>query len=711
MGDVTGRRVEAVPEGRVVDFITGAHVKDTAEEYVRQNLEKALVLQYRFPKADCQPEFPIKVGSGPKKRVDIVVFNADEAHEQERTYILVETKKPGQSPHAKKDGIDQLKSYMAACLNAKYGLWTNGTDRYCFAKRDKGKGKLEFEEIVEIPAFAQTEEDAQKPKRQDLKIATGDNLLYAFRRCHNYIAANEGMQKPEAFWELLKIIFCKIEDERSRELTFYVTPSELKSRTSAATAKRRIQKLFTDKVVKDYPSIFIASDAQEIQLNPSVLAFVVGQLQGFSLLASPVDVKGVAYEEIVGSNLRGDRGEFFTPRNACRMAVEMLDPRPDERLLDPACGTGGFLITAMNRALAHLESDEVQAWSDPTSPTEPERQELYRKRTEYLTTRVFGLDLNPSLVRAAKMNMVMNNDGSGGHYQTNSLANPHTWSPEISATVRLRSIDILFTNPPFGANIVIDDEEILRQYDLAAIWDEEGTGSWSMRLDARSRQPVLQKSQPPEILFIERCVQFLVPGTGRMAIVLPNGILNNPALGYVRQWILQHTQVLAVVDMARELFQPKNDTQTSMILMRRLSADEIAQNADGQLNYDCFMAVTEKIGHDKRGNTIYRRNTQGDDIVIVRQEMVLTLDPESGKQVVSVTEVKELLQDDELPEVADAYLAWLSLRESNESMWRCRGRPQSRRHSWPASTVSTRCTSSPPAQLLRGDFPSLRVLA
>lgn len=662
----TNPTVEAVPEGRVVDFITGAHVKDTPEEYVRQNIEKALILQYRFPMVDCQPEFPIKVGAGPKKRVDIAVFNAGEVHEQERIYILVETKKPGQSPHAKKDGIDQLKSYMAACLNAKYGLWTNGTDRYCFAKRDKGKGKLEFEEIVEIPAFAQTEEDAQKPRRRDLKIATGDNLLYAFRRCHNYIAANEGMQKPEAFWELLKTIFCKIEDERSRDLTFYVTPSELKSRTSAATAKSRIQRLFTAKVVKNYPAIFVTPDAQEIQLNPSVLAYVIGQLQGFSLLGSAVDVKGVAYEEIVGSNLRGDRGEFFTPRNACRMAVDMLAPHPDERLLDPACGTGGFLITAMNHALASIEQEESETWADPTSPTDPERQELYRKRSNYLTTRVFGLDLNPNLVRAAKMNMVMNNDGSGGHYQANSLANPHTWDPEVSTAVPLGSIDILFTNPPFGANIVIDDEEILRQYDLAAIWDEDNAGSWTMRLDAKSRQPVLQKSQPPEILFIERCIQFLTPGAGRMAMVLPNGILNNPALGYVRQWILRHTQVLAVIDMARELFQPKNDTQTSMILMRRLNSKELAQSAAGKLNYDCFMAVTEKIGHDKRGNIIYRRNERGDDVVIVRKEMVPTIDPDSGKQAVSVTEVKELLQDDELPEVADAYRAWLSRRESTE---------------------------------------------
>src|SRR5690606_24853923 len=135
------------------------------------------------------------------------------------------------------------------------------------------------------------------------------------------------------------------------------------------------------------------------ELKAKTVAFVVGQLQRYSLLSSPVDVKGVAYEEVVGANLRGDRGEFFTPRNACRMAVKMLNPQPFERLLDPACGTGGFLTTAMNHALRNLEEQERSQWVDPSEGTAAEREELYRKRSEFLRDYVFGLDLNPSLVR------------------------------------------------------------------------------------------------------------------------------------------------------------------------------------------------------------------------------------------------------------------------------------------------------------------------
>lgn len=644
-----------VPEGKVADFLTGRHVRDTPEEYVRQNLEKALVRQYRFRAEDCDPEFSIRVGSS-RKRVDVAVFLPGAVHTQENISVIVETKRAGTSPSNREHGIGQLQSYMAACLNAQYGIWTNGDDKFCFAKRTRD-GSSHFEEIIDIPAFGQTEADAERPRRRDLRPATADNLLFAFRRCHNYIAGTEGKQKAEAFWELLKLIFCKIEDERSRTLDFYATPAERSGGTAAASAKNRLQRLFETKVIGKYPTIFQGNDSQ-IDLQGNVVAFVVSQLQGYSLLSSPVDVKGVAYEEIVGSNLRGDRGEFFTPRNACRMAVAMLDPQPGERLLDPSCGTGGFLITAMNHALAILDAGERSEWIDPSHGTDAEYDQLNEARRRYLSECVVGMDLNPGLVRAAKMNMVMNNDGAGGLWQANSLANFHSWSQGCAAQVRPGSFDVVVTNPPFGANIVIDDPQVLSQYETAAVWDRDEEGAWSMRRTADG-SPVLQKSQPPEILFIERCVQLLKPGTGRMAMVIPNGILNNPALGYVRHWLMTNTQVLAVVDMARELFQPKNDTQTSMVLVRRLSDEEaVRAKADG-LDYPIFMAVTEHIGHDKRGNVLFRRDAAGDDVMVERTETVREIDPATGDEVLRDVTVRERLIDDELPEVAVSYRRWL----------------------------------------------------
>lgn len=649
--------VTSVPEGRIADFLTGAIVRDTPEEYVRQNLEKALVRQYRYAARDCAPEFRVKVGSS-TRRLDIAVFDEGKPHKQENVRLIVETKKAGTAPSSKSDGIGQLQSYMAACVNVVYGMWTNGDERFCYVKRSTQTGYT-FDDILEIPARGQSEADAQRPSRRDLKPATADNLLFAFRRCHNYIAANEGKQKPEAFWELLKLIFTKIEDERSTSINFYVTVAERATTTQATSAKTRIQQLFTQKVVNKYRTIFTDSDLA-IDLRPSVVAYVVGQLQSFSLLASPVDVKGIAYEEIVGSNLRGDRGEFFTPRNACRMAVTMLNPQPDERVLDPACGTGGFLITAMNHALDFIEVQQRGQWQDPSNGSDPERQELYRARQEYLSQRVFGVDLNPALVRAAKMNMVMNNDGSGGLWQNNSLSNPHSWEPSLGSSLPLGSIDVLVTNPPFGANITIDDEELLSQYELAGRWDWDiQSQSWKLRIDAAG-QPILQKSQPPELLFIERCIQLLQPGSGRMAMVIPNGILNNPGLGYVRQWLLTKAQILAVVDMHRDLFQPNNDTQTSMVLLRRLSQDEEAAARNGGLDYPIFMAVAEKVGQDRRGNVIFRRTDDGEDIVVSRTDTIAEIDPATGNEILRQIETIERQIDDDLPEVATEYLRWLS---------------------------------------------------
>jgi type I restriction enzyme M protein len=254
------------------------------------------------------------------------------------------------------------------------------------------------------------------------------------------------------------------------------------------------------------------------------------------------------------------------------------------------------------------------------------------------------------------MNMVMNNDGSGNLEQADSLANPHTWSEAARKVAPLGEFNIIFSNPPFGVNIIIDDTDILSQYDLAAVWDFRDS-RWHKRID-KSGNVVLQSSQPPELLFIERCIRFLKPGTGRMAMVVPNGILNNPTYAYVRQWIMDNTQVLAIVDMARDLFQPRNDTQTSMVLMRRLTPDEQDLAVSGSLSYECFMAVTERVGHDKRGKTIYRRNADGEDVLVEHEEHVDSSVLETSAGQIPTVTVLDRLVDDELPEAADAYRVW-----------------------------------------------------
>lgn len=640
--------LKAIPDGKVVDFITGRLLDDTPEEYVRQNVEMSLVLEYNYPREQVEVEFKIKVGSG-TKRVDLALFAAGAPHTQDNIQTIIETKREGTKREDKGDGVGQLKSYMAACLNCQHGMWTNGVDRDCFFK-SSDRGEHSFIDAIDIPVQGAKKADA--PSREHLRAATGENLLFTFKRCHNYIAGSVGLQKPEAFWELLKLIFCKIEDERSDndKLEFYVTQSERTSMDLQGRVKARLDRIFRDRVLAKYPTIFKSNE--RLEMNGATLAYVVSEMQQYSLLDSPVDVKGVAYEEVVGSNLRGDRGEFFTPRNACRMAVKMINPQAGEIILDLACGTGGFLVMAMNHVLAMIDEKHRNRWPK-RGPSAEQQAEWFRARHEYLSKNIYGLDLNPNLVRAAKMNMVMNNDGSGNLFQCNSLEHPHRWPAEGPPHWLLGGVDVIFANPPFGTEINIDDPRILSQFEVGAKWDPSEKGF--VRRTTKDGKAVLQSSQPPEILFVERCLQFLKPG-GRMAIVLPNGLLNNPGLAYFRQCILGQAQLLAVVDMHRDLFQPRNDTQTSMVLLRKWSAGE---SAESHGDYPVFMAIADKVGHNKRGNMVYKRAPDGSLLLhdSVRTHRLPKAD--GSFEEVAVTS-KEPIVDDELNDVAEAYHLWLA---------------------------------------------------
>jgi type I restriction enzyme M protein len=455
---------------------------------VRQEIEKSLVREYAFPREEIRVEFSIMLGAT-RKRADLAIFPEGSPHKQQTIWAIIECKSADIPPTHKTEGVEQLKSYLAATANAEFGMWTNGQERFCFRKLI-AQDRVDFVEVVDLPAKGKDLQEAERPTITALKAATSDALLFAFKRCHNYIAGNQGLQKPEAFWELLKLIFCKIADERSDELQFYATAQERQSLNGQLKAKARLDRLFT-LVRQKYGNIF--KENETIDLQARVLAYIVSQLQAYSLLDSEVDVKGKAYEEVVGSNLRGDRGEFFTPRNICRMAVEIADPSPRHLILDPACGTGGFLIVAMNHVTNKIRQAEKRKWKKADTPTEREQIELYRKVREFAETNIVGMDLNPNLVKAAKMNMVMNNDGSGGLHQANSLDKPVTWRKELRDRNLLGRVHVLLTNPPFGTKISVDDPGILEQYDLAHVWDyDAGSDTYAIR-EPRS----LVKSQPP----------------------------------------------------------------------------------------------------------------------------------------------------------------------------------------------------------------------
>jgi type I restriction enzyme M protein len=606
-------------------------------------------------------EFPLRIGSQ-KVRADIVVFPEGQEHVQENASIIVECKKDSVEPTAKKDGVDQLKSYMSACPNADWGLWTNGKRKAVF-RRVVADRRVAWEEPNDIPSKGGDPEETDRPRRDQLKHATDDNLLFSFRICHDHIYVTDGLQKQPAFFELLKVIFCKIHDERNipRPLEFYATAREKATNDGRLTVANRLGRIF-DQVKQRYPTIFEQNDT--IELQPRSLAYVVGELQRYSFLDTDIDVKGKAYEELVGSNLRGDRGEFFTPRNVQAMAIDMLDIciEREERVLDPSCGTGGFLVIAMNRVIDRLRS-QAEAAGDMSAAV---RQALGERIREIASRCFFGIDINPDLVKATKMNMVMNNDGSGNIFRQDSLLHPHQWDSEFRRSLAkalgisagelrgpkdLAHFDVIATNPPFGSKLPIRDQETLSQFDLARVW-REIDGRWEMTDE-------LQGAAPPEILFIERCWQFLRPG-GRMAIVLPDAILGAPGLRYVREWLLRRCRIVASIDLHPDTFQPRNGTQTSVLILQRKSADEITQEAvAGQLrDYSVFMAEVEAIGHDKRGNKVYRRNEDGEELLFPAAEDAVLLERTSSGMATARPLPRRKILDDDTPAVADAFLEW-----------------------------------------------------
>lgn len=664
------KKVIVIPEGKICDYIDGKFRNDTPEEYVRQTIEKRLINEHKYSTKQVKVEYILQLGSS-KKRADIVIFDKDcpeSEQTQQNVRIIIECKKETVEPSNAKDGISQLKSYISACPNSEWGMWTNGKQKEVFRKVINEQGQIVFEDFNDIPSADGNLDDIDRPKRNTLKNASDDNLLFVFKTCHNHIYVNDGLQKQPAFFELLKVIFCKIEDERNipAPLDFYATSKERNNPDGQLTAKKRISQIFT-RVKKKQGKIFDTSE--EIMLAPRSLAYIVSELQKYSLLNTNIDIKGKAYEEIVGANLRGDRGEFFTPRNIMKMVVEMINPTIQEHVLDSSCGTGGFLVNAMTHVISSLEEQFSAEIGKPKNEWDNDSLRAYQDRiADMAKTNYFGFDINPDLVKATKMNMVMNNDGSGNILQTNSLLPPHEWSDDFrlklaealgidKASIRnhttLGFFEVIVTNPPFGSKIPIKDENILKQFELAHIWENKGkSGVWEMTKR-------LQSSVPPEILFIERCIQFLKPG-GRLGIVLPDSILGSPGLGYIREWLIRNTRIIASLDLHADTFQPHNGTQTSVLFLQKKTQEQMdKEEKSGKMaDYNIFMAMVEKIGHDKRGNPLFKRDIEGNEILVPDPNNIVVMGNTAGGNVTASLERQKKLEDDQTPEIPKIFAKW-----------------------------------------------------
>jgi type I restriction enzyme M protein len=533
-------------------------------------------------------------------------------------------------------------------------MWTNGLD-FFFLYRESTRFGVRLEPRADWPLDTGTITGSLGTATR-LRRGEAATLKTAFRRCHNYVHGNEGLPKDAAFWQFLYVIFAKIYDERQHRLRglerrFYVHASEPFTTEGRAAISKRIHGLFTD-VKREYP-LFSARD--ELSLSERALAFVVGELASYDLWATDIDAKGIAYQELVGTNLRGDRGQYFTPKGAVELMVEILDPQEHETVFDPACGTGGFLRGTLRHLLRKWQDSEgTSGLPDTEVQLVAHQDRLERYSCEHL----FGADFDPFLVRAASISVMLLTGAEGNVFHMDSLAFPGGHLPgRVDADRRIplgEVVDIVMTNPPFGTDIKIEDEEILSQYrgGVAQAWSRNRE-TREVAASAGGRPPAMS----PEQLFIQRSVEWVKPG-GRVGIVLPNGTLSNPGPvdEAIRRWILENCWVLASVELPVETFivDANVNILTSLLFLKKKTKRELLDADLGQQqDYPIFMAVAEKVGFDRRGAPVYKRRPDGEIILEQRPERERVR--RNGNETIRTIMRRHEVIDNDLPDIAEGY--------------------------------------------------------
>jgi len=581
--------------GYLHDYISGQQVKATPEEVEAvQVFARRLVEDYGYAKEQIQTRPQHRVRRNPSDEeksypTDIAVFKDSEHKTEDDLFMLVECKKK-----TRKDGVAQLKLYMDMS-RADIGVWFNGEDHHYLRKIYQKNGSIAYKELPAIPRQGQRIEDIGLYLRRDLRRPS--NLKAVFRDLRNHLAGNTtGMTRDEAFaQEIINLLFCKIYDEINTGPDEIVTfRSGLDE--SAADVKARIVSLFENKVKAEYEDVFSAKDG--INLDADSLLYIVGELQNYSVTEAERDAVGDAFEVFIGPALRGSEGQFFTPRNVVKMMIDILDPQPGEMLIDPSCGSGGFLIMALEHVWQEVEREAQQKnWS--------EVQKDRRKRD--VATRFFrGLDKDSFLAKVTKAYMAIIGDGRGGVFCENSLLPPAEWGHATQDKIKLGSFDVILTNPPFGAKIPVRGTTVLSQYDLGYKWSRDKTTG------AMQKGNALHDDQPPQILFLERCLQLLRPG-GRMGIVLPESTFGMPTYEYVVTYLRQRTRIFGVVSMPEALFKTSGKGGTHAKVCAVFI--ENTPPAPGE-DYDIFMAEAKWCGHDSRGNPTIRMNDKGEPILL-----------------------------------------------------------------------------------------------
>ena len=546
------------------------------EEKVRAEYWAELIYKYDYPASKIKIEIVIP-DRLPTDRADIVIFSDNEC---KHPYAVVECKKDGVTDAEFNQAVEQgVGNATWVKLRADYVVIIAGGTRRVLDVSDKyGAFEREQNILADLPkAYGKPQEFRfYKGSENDIKPVSREDLIIAIKKCHQTLWGGGRLSPPTAFGELCKLIFVKISDEQKPRKKGEPYQFQIKTHEPSSKLAERINALYDEQKTKD-PEVFTES----IKVDDRVLRTVVSHLEAINLNKTDLDVKGVAFEQFMDGFFKGDFGQYFTPRPIIEFAVKMMKPQHDWNVLDPACGSGGFLLHALDymrtQASEYYDKDSV---------------DYFNYWHDFASKHLYGIEINDEIARVAKMNMIVHDDGHTNVISfdaLDSIDKMHDHNPGFSKN----RFDLILTNPPFGSSINKSEKPYLPGYELGRSKDAKGKEKDRPR-------------QSSEILFIERIWEFLKPGTGKAAIVLPDGVLTNSSSQYVRDFILEKFQLLAVVSLPQCAFAHFGaGVKASLIFVRKRKASEKPDESEA-----IFMAAPELIGYDATGHTTESQLTE-----------------------------------------------------------------------------------------------------
>jgi type I restriction enzyme M protein len=535
------------------------------EERVRAEYWAELVYRYGYEPSRIGIEVTVPDRT-PKDAADIVVFRDDT---RKNPYAVIECKRERITDAEFNQAVEQAAGNGTwSKFRADYvGVVAGLTRRFLDFTGKYGVLEREANIVADLPhQYGRPEEfKYRRDGDQDIQPVTQEELIIALDKCHQTLWAGGRLSPPAAFGELCKLIFVKIADEKEPRRVGEPYQFQIKTHEASHRLGERIRDLYKKAQEVD-SDVF----AEPIKIDDSTLRTIVSHLESINLSDSDPDVKGLAFEKFMDSFFKGDFGQYFTPRPIVRFAVELFSPKNSDKVLDPACGSGGFLL----EALEVIRAEANDLYEDST------KRYAYWKK--FADSNLFGIEINDELVRVAKMNMILHEDGHSNVIGADALDRIDRLR-EVNNKFGRDKFDLVLTNPPFGAQVSLASRPYLADYKLGQAAKAGGSQA--------------RRAQKTEILFVERVWDFLKPGTGRAAIVLPDGILSNASLQYVRDFILERFEVIAIISLPQYAFYHFGAAvKSSLMFLRKRAKDE--SPGDDELT---FMGAPQQIGYDATG--------------------------------------------------------------------------------------------------------------